>query len=88
ISEIKNLNITDSIGKEITVGNVDSNKLKKNEQNIVLEYIDKEAWEKQIKPTVGDIKGSYPEKENEIMLSQSVINLLKLKNIEPGDKMG
>ena len=87
ISEIKNLNITDSIGKEITVGNVDSNKLKKNEQNIVLEYIDKEAWEKQIKPTVGDIKGSYPEKENEIMLSQSVINLLKLKNIEPGDKI-
>ena len=87
ISEIKNLNITDSIGKEITVGNVDSNKLKKNEQNIVLEYIDKEAWEKQIKPAVGDIKGSYPEKENEIMLSQSVIDLLKLKNIEPGDKI-
>ncbi|WP_278568789.1 ABC transporter permease [Intestinibacter bartlettii] len=87
ISEIKNLNITDSIGKEITVGNVDSNKLKKNEQNIVLEYIDKEAWEKQIKPAVGDIKGSYPEKENEIMLSQSVIDLLKLKNIELGDKI-
>ena len=80
ISEIKNLNMTDSIGQEITVGNVDSNKLKKNEQNIVLEYIDKEAWEKQIKPAVGDIKGSYPEKENEIMLSQSVIDLLKLKN--------
>ena len=87
ISEIKNLNMTDSIGQEIIVGNVDSNKLKKNEQNIVLEYIDKEAWEKQIKPAVGDIKGSYPEKENEIMLSQSVINLLKLKNIEPGDKI-
>ena len=48
ISEIKNLNITDSIGKEITVGNEDSNKLKKNEQNIVLEYIDKEAWEKKL----------------------------------------
>ena len=31
ISEIKNLNMTDSIGQEITVGNVDSNKLKKNE---------------------------------------------------------
>ncbi|MFQ7120915.1 MAG: ABC transporter permease, partial [Intestinibacter sp.] len=53
----------------------------------MLEYIDKEAWEKQIKPAVGDIKGSYPEKENEIMLSQSVIDLLKLKNIEPGDKI-
>ena len=78
ISEIKNLNITDSIGREISVGNVDSNKLKKNEQNIVLEYIDKEAWEKQIKPAVGDIKGNYPNKENEIMLSQSVIDLLKL----------
>ena len=35
ISKIKNLNITDSIGREITVGNVDSNKLKKNEQNIL-----------------------------------------------------
>lgn len=87
ISKIKNLNITDSIGREISVGNVDSNKLKKNEQNIELEYIDNEAWEKQIKPAVGDIKGNYPNKENEIMLSQSVIDLLKLKNIDPGDKI-
>lgn len=87
ISKIKNLNITDSIGREISVGNVDSNKLKKNEQNIELEYIDNEAWEKQIKPAVCDIKGNYPNKENEIMLSQSVIDLLKLKNIDPGDKI-
>lgn len=87
ISEIRDLNLTESIGKEITVGNVDSNKLKKNGQNIELQYIDKEGWEKQIKPAVGNIKGNYPIKENEIMLSQSVINLLKLKNVKPGDKV-
>ena len=87
ISQIKDLNITDSIGKEITVGNVNSNKLKNNDSKIYLEYIDKEAWEKQISPAVGDIKGNYPDKENEIMLSQSVIDLLKLKDIKPGDKV-
>lgn len=87
ISEIRDLNLTESIGKEITVGNVDSNKLKKNGQNIELQYIDKEGWEKQIKPAVGNIKGNYPIKENEIMLSQSVVNLLKLKNVKPGDKV-
>ena len=87
ISQIKDLNITDSIGKEITVGNVNSNKLKNNDSKIYLEYIDKEAWEKQISPVVGDIKGNYPDKENEIMLSQSVIDLLKLKDIKPGDKV-
>ena len=87
ISQIKDLNITDSIGKEITVGNVNSNKLKNNDSKVYLEYIDKEAWEKQISPAVGDIKGNYPDKENEIMLSQSVIDLLKLKDIKPGDKV-
>ena len=60
---------------------------KNNDSKIYLEYIDKEAWEKQISPAVGDIKGNYPDKENEIMLSQSVIDLLKLKDIKPGDKV-
>ena len=35
-----------------------------------LKYYDKENWEKQITPAIGDIKGNYPTKENEMMASK------------------
>ncbi|MDO5011454.1 MAG: FtsX-like permease family protein [Intestinibacter bartlettii] len=87
ISKINDLDLAESIGKQITVGNVDSKELKAHNQSIELQYIDKESWNKQITPAVGNIKGNYPEKENEIMLSQSVINILGLKDVKPGDKI-
>ncbi len=84
-SIIQNLNLCESIGEQISVGFVESDTFKKNDQNILIQCLDNEAWQKQITPAIGDIKGSYPQKENEIMLSQSAINLLKLKNVKIGD---
>ena len=87
IKQIENLNISEAIGKEISAGNVDSDKLSKKNRSIELKYLNQEGWENQIAPAVGEIKGEYPKKENEIMLSEMAKKLLDIEDAKIGDKV-
>lgn len=87
IKEIENLNISKNIGQEINVGNVSNESLDNNKTNIFIKYLDKENWEKQLTPCISDIKGNYPTKENEIMLSKLALEFLNKENAKIGDKI-
>ena len=51
---------------------------------IKLFWLDCVCWEKQTIPALDFYKGEYPRKENEIMLSQSALNSMGIKNPEVG----
>ena len=87
IKQIKDLNISDAIGEEISVGNLNPDELSKKGRNVVLQYIDRENWDKQISPAMGEIKGDYPEGENEIMVSEMSKKLLDIEDTQIGDKI-
>lgn len=87
IKEIENLNISKNIGQEINVGNVSKESLDNNKTNIFMKYLDKENWENQLTPCISDIKGNYPTKENEIMLSKLALKFLNKENAKIGDKI-
>ncbi len=87
IKEIESLDISKNIGKEINVGNVSNESLDNNKTNIFIKYLDKENWEKQLTPCISDIQGSYPTKENEIMISKLALKFLNKENAKIGDKI-
>ena len=49
-----------------------------------ISYVDQTQWKKMFCPTYTNIVGHYPEKENEIMLSRYLLDILGLENIEIG----
>lgn len=73
IDKIKSLKLHDSIGYEINVGKVVLDSLTKNNTSVLIRYSDEEDYEKQMKPCISDIKGKYPEKENEVMASKKAL---------------
>lgn len=87
VKKLKSLNLFDSIGEEINVGKVSLDSLAKNKTKIAINYIDKEAYEKQLIPCISDIKGSYPQKENEVMMSKKALEFLGVSNAKIGDKI-
>ena len=87
IKEIENLDISKNIGQEINVGNVSKESLDNNKTNIFIKYLDKENWESQLTPCISGIKGNYPTKENEIMLSKLALEFLNKENSKIGDKI-
>lgn len=87
IEKIKELNIFNSIGSEINVGQIVDKDLEKNKISISMKYNDENYWEEQRKPCVSDVKGNYPTKENEIMISTKSLEFLGAKNIKLGDKI-
>lgn len=87
IHKIKDLNIFESTGSEINVGKVNLNTLSENRTSVILKYHDKDNFENQISPALGDIKGSYPESNNEIMISRLALELLNKNNSKIGDKI-
>lgn len=54
---------------------------------LVLEYYDKTEFEENFKPAISDIKGTYPVKEDEVMLSKAALTALKIKNPTLGMKL-
>lgn len=87
IEKIKSLDIISSLGSEITVGQVELEKLEKNRCAILIRYMDKENFEKQITPAISDIVGTYPEKLDEIMISRRALEFLGKSNAEIGDEI-
>ncbi|MGG7162795.1 FtsX-like permease family protein [Clostridium ihumii] len=87
INKIKDLNIFNSTGSEINVGKVHLDNLRENRTSVILKYHDKDNFKNQISPALGDIKGSYPESNNEIMISRLALELLNKNNSKIGDKI-
>lgn len=87
IAGIEDLDIFKSIGIEINAGKVDLAVLSENKTKILLKYYDDDNFKKQISPALGNIKGNYPIKENDIMISRLALELLGESNIEIGDKI-
>ena len=67
IDKIKSLGLSNSIGYEINVGRVSLDTLSENRTKILIKYLNKDNYEKQVSPAISDIKGNYPTKESEIM---------------------
>ncbi|MGX4601262.1 ABC transporter permease [Faecalimicrobium sp. JNUCC 81] len=87
IKAIEKLGISDFIGKEILVGQIVKKDIQKSKGNVFLQYYDKENWKKQITPAIGDVKGNYPTKENEVMMSKKALELLGKDKSKIGDKI-
>lgn len=87
ISKLKELDIFKTMGYQIDAGMVILEDAEKNGAKIKLEYHDDMDWEKQIKPCISDIKGEYPAKENQVMLSRKALEFLDIKNPSIGQKI-
>ena len=51
---------------------------------VELVYYDKTEWEQNFMPAISDIEGSYPKKEQEIMLSRAALSSLEIKKPKKG----
>ena len=87
VKKITNLDLFNSVGKEINIGKVSLENLTKNKTKIIIKYNDKESFKKQIIPCISNIKGSYPQKENEVMMSKKALDFLGKGNAKIGDKI-
>lgn len=87
ISKLKTLDIFKSTGSQIDAGYVKLDSLSENRTSVRLEYYDKDNYEKQLKPALGEIKGKYPTRENEIMISRLALDLLDESDVKIGDKI-
>lgn len=54
---------------------------------IRLYWLDETCWEKQTIPALESYEGSYPEKENEIMLGENVLRAMGIENPETGMRL-
>lgn len=52
--------------------------------NILLDYYDNTEFEKNFKPAISDVKGTYPDNKNDIMLSKVALDALKIEKPEKG----
>ena len=87
VKKIESLDLFNSVGEEINVGKVSLEDLTKNKTKIIIKYNDTENLKKQITPCISDIKGSYPQKENEVMMSKKALEFLGKSNAKIGDKI-
>lgn len=54
------------------------------EVSLLLDYYDKTEWKENFTPAISDIRGEYPQKKNEIMLSKAALDALKMKKPHKG----
>lgn len=87
ISKLKTLDIFKNTGSQINVGKVSLDSLIENRTSVRLEYHDKDNYEKQLIPALGDIKGNYPTSTNDIMISRLALDLLGKSDANVGDKI-
>ena len=84
IEKVKSLSTVDAAGIRIYA---DMAKNAENSKNLGLVYYDEIEFEKNFLPAVSDLKGTYPEKENEIMLSKAMLNGLSNEKPSIGDEI-
>ena len=72
IEQLHNLDYVRAVGTGNRVGYVE-NTAEMGNISLTLHYFDEAEWEELRAPAYVDIEGSYPEKENEIMVSRAVL---------------
>lgn len=77
--EIRDLDYVDTVGTQYMIGSVVGKNEADRDLAIALQYYDNTEWEKHYKEAISNINGSYPKKENEIMLSEDALSQLGIK---------
>lgn len=74
--QIKSLDYVKTIGTQYMVGSVAEKNDEGRELSIALQYYDTTEWENHYQDAISKINGSYPTRENEIMLSEDALEQL------------
>lgn len=77
--EIRDLDYVDTVGTQYMIGSVAGKNKADRDLAIAMQYYDNTEWEKHYKEAISNIKGEYPKKENEIMLSEDALSQLGIK---------
>lgn len=84
LQKIKAASQVEAAGTQISVGTaVQKTKAGKSANIAILSY-DQTEWEKHITPAIGDVHGSYPKTEDEIMLSSRALSQLGIESPTQG----
>ena len=70
--QIRSLDYVKTVGVRYMVGSVTNSRA----PSIAIQYYDETEWEQHFKEAISNIHGSYPTKENEIMLSEDALTQL------------
>lgn len=81
IEQVKKAKYLDAAGIQVPVGLATDTSEK---TNIRLDYYDATEFEKNLTPAISNIHGAYPEKVDEIMISQAGLSALQIKEPKQG----
>ena len=77
--EIRDLDYVKTVGAQYMIGSVAGKNEADRDLAIAMQYYDNTEWEKHYKEAISNINGSYPKKENEIMLSEDALSQLGIE---------
>lgn len=77
--EIRDLDYVKTVGTQYMIGSVAGKNEADRDLAIAMQYYDNTEWGKHYKEAISNIKGEYPKKENEIMLSEDALSQLGIK---------
>ena len=86
LSKVYTLDYIDTVGIGAVVATTDDipGFIHMGASYLEISYVDQTQWEKMFCPTYTNIIGHYAEKENEIMLSRYLLDILGIEDAEPG----
>lgn len=82
IEQAKKAEHLNAAGVQIHAGEISAEN--EDDLSVTVDYFDETEFNENYTPAISDINGSYPVKENEIMLSQSAMDVLGIKSPEKG----
>ena len=86
-AEVRSLGYISEAGRSVTVGEArkaDEQTAEDTGNLCVIRWLDRDAWEEMASPAYTEIRGSYPQKEQEIMLSVRTLKSLGIDSPEQG----
>ena len=84
---IKSLDYVDSVGRQLYAGNLVRESGSGSKVEVPVMCFDEEAWEQQITPAVSDIHGSYPQKADQVMISEATLKQMGVDDPYVGMKI-
>lgn len=78
--QIRSLDYVKIVGTRYMVGSSVQTNSEGREASIAIQYYDETEWEQHFEEAISNINGSYPTKENEIMLSEDALAQLGIAN--------
>lgn len=84
---IASLDYLDSVGRQIFIGNIDSSLLKNEDMNIPVVCYDENEWKDHFTPALSGIHGEYPDKADEVMISEDALKQLGTDEPKAGQKV-